>query len=187
MANEFKHASVGSELSQTEWEAISVHIADGQVSGDILYYDGTYWKRRPYDVGARVYHNANQSINDSAVTTLAFNSERYDTDTIHDNVTNNSRLTCKTAGKYLICFTISFAVNATGDRSINVMLNGATNLGSNRCKPTAATSTIIMGAAVYSLAVNDYVEIAVWQNSGGALNVESGSAYSPEFMMQRIG
>lgn len=138
-------------------------------------------------MGARVYHNASQSINDSTVQTLAFNSERYDTDTIHDNVTNNSRLTCKTAGKYLICFTIAFATNATGDRSINIMLNGTTNIGSSRCKPAAATYTILTGATIYNLTVNDYVEMTVWQNSGGALNIIGDSAYSPEFMMQRIG
>ena len=34
--------------------------------------------------GARVYHNANQSISNTTVTALAFNSERWDTDTIHD-------------------------------------------------------------------------------------------------------
>lgn len=37
MANEFKHASVGSELSQAEWEGTQIHVFNGQAIGDILY------------------------------------------------------------------------------------------------------------------------------------------------------
>ena len=37
MTNEFKHGSVGTELTQTEWEAIGTHVFDSQSTGDILY------------------------------------------------------------------------------------------------------------------------------------------------------
>uniref|UniRef100_A0A6M3JR29 Uncharacterized protein n=1 Tax=viral metagenome TaxID=1070528 RepID=A0A6M3JR29_9ZZZZ len=37
MANEFKHASVGAELSQAEWEAVGAHVFASQVTGDLLY------------------------------------------------------------------------------------------------------------------------------------------------------
>ena len=47
MANEFKHADVGTELTKLEWESIACHIADGQARGDILYFNGTYWVRLP--------------------------------------------------------------------------------------------------------------------------------------------
>jgi len=45
MANEFKHKDVGDELSKLEWEATDGHEADSQAAGDIIYCDGTYWKR----------------------------------------------------------------------------------------------------------------------------------------------
>ena len=35
----------------------------------------------------------------------------------------------------------------------------------------------------YSLAVNDYVELVVYQSSGGALDVNAAANYSPEFGM----
>jgi hypothetical protein len=47
MSNEFKHKDVGIDLSKTEWEGIDSHEADGQTSGDGLYFDGTNWKRSP--------------------------------------------------------------------------------------------------------------------------------------------
>jgi hypothetical protein len=45
MANEFGHKDVGFDLSKAEWEGVDSHEADGQTTGDGLYFDGTYWKR----------------------------------------------------------------------------------------------------------------------------------------------
>ena len=53
------------------------------------------------DIGARVYNDANISIPDNTETAVTFNTEEWDTDTIHDPSTNPERLTAKTAGKYL--------------------------------------------------------------------------------------
>ncbi|KKL24281.1 hypothetical protein LCGC14_2416920, partial [marine sediment metagenome] len=39
MANEFKHASVGTELTQSEFESVTLHVADSQARGDILISD----------------------------------------------------------------------------------------------------------------------------------------------------
>jgi hypothetical protein len=47
--NEFKHKSAGLGLeSDAEYTQIDGHEADGQTLGDTLYYNGTYWIRRPY-------------------------------------------------------------------------------------------------------------------------------------------
>ena len=37
MTNEFKHGSVGTELTQAEWEAIGAHVFESQSTGDIMY------------------------------------------------------------------------------------------------------------------------------------------------------
>lgn len=42
MARELKHASVGTDLSQTEWESINSHSLDSGVAGDLLYFDGSH-------------------------------------------------------------------------------------------------------------------------------------------------
>ena len=41
MANEFKHVSVGTELTQTEYEATTGHVLDSQARGDIIYASST--------------------------------------------------------------------------------------------------------------------------------------------------
>jgi hypothetical protein len=144
-------------------------------------------------LGARVYHNANQSISNDTSTALAFNSERWDTNLIHDTATNNTRLTAKTAGTYLIGGGIYFAAEDTGYRQITVKVTFAAG-GS---KTIATHSTDNLGSTianvltidtVYNLAVNDYVELLVRQNSGASLTVytDGSNAYTPEFYLVRL-
>lgn len=140
--------------------------------------------------GAHVTHNAAQSIANATLTKLAFNTERFDTDTIHDNATNNTRLTCKTAGKYLIIGQVAFATNATGEARIaQIKFNNVDYIGVAYRKPIGGgvVETLVEISTVYDLAVNDYVELVVYQDSGGALNVNSSAKYSPEFSMMRMG
>lgn len=141
-----------------------------------------------YSEGARVYNSADQSIPNAEFTALAFNSERYDTDTIHDNSTNNTRLTCKTAGVYIIIGQVQFESNATGDRGVRIMLNGTNQLALVWQAAATTGNKYFIAQTLFTLEVNDYVELFVYQSSGGALNsVKSVSGYgSPEFMMQRI-
>lgn len=45
MANELKHKDAGTQLTQTEDNAVGRHIADGQTENDMFYFNGTYWIR----------------------------------------------------------------------------------------------------------------------------------------------
>jgi hypothetical protein len=139
---------------------------------------------------ARVYHSTFQAITNTTLTALAFNTERYDTDTIHDTVTNNSRLTCKTAGTYHIQGTISWEAAAAGTyRLCRIRLNGTTLIASSTYAPSAfaAVSNDHIVSTDYALAVNDYVELVVQHNAGaGGLQVLSTANMSPEFIMRWV-
>ena len=140
-----------------------------------------------YTQGARVYHSVVQSIPNATDTVIAFDSEDYDTDTIHDCVTNNSRLTCKTAGKYAFVGIIRFVSNATGFRIARVKKNG-TDVALLSTNATNGDCTNIEAVGIVNLAVNEYLQLYCYQNSGGALDVQGGAAdYRTQFMMQRIG
>lgn len=136
---------------------------------------------------ARVTHDANQLIAHNTLTALAFNTERFDTDVIHDNVTNNSRLTCKTAGKYLIIGQVRFDTNNAGLRYIDIKLNGTTIIAVSQWDTAQDGRTQAIVATIYDLAATNYVELEVFQTSGGNLNVELAANWSPEFMMVLVG
>lgn len=133
------------------------------------------------DKGARVYHSTTQATSNNVWFAVAFDSERWDTDAIHDTVTNNGRLTCKTAGKYLISGNIQFASVCTPIR-MRFKLNAST---SYIAYTNLSSGYTISMSTIYDLAVNDYVTMEVYQNSG-AINLTGAPNYGTEFMMQRI-
>jgi len=138
------------------------------------------------DKSARVTHSAAQSIVSASATYLSFNTEVFDTDDIHDNSTNNSRLTCKTAGKYLIIASIKWATANYGHRQLSIELNRTTTIGLDMTDYITSTSVTNLVATIYDLAVDDYVECVAYQNSGAAQNVLAASPYTPSFMMIKI-
>lgn len=141
-----------------------------------------------YTEGARVYHNANQNLANAAWTILSFNSERYDTDGIHDNAINNNRLTCRTGGKYAISGEAHVFPHATGYRFIQIELNGLTAICYRMSRTLgAAWPTSLFAYTQVELSAGDYVRLGVFQNSGGVLVAIFGNYVTPEFMMQRIG
>jgi hypothetical protein len=128
-----------------------------------------------YAPAVRVFHSVNQSLTSSVATALAFNSERFDqagnaANTQHDNVTNNSRLTCRYAGVYQISGTVSFSTNAVGARVLQLRMVGVT-VASEEVAAVNGGPTDLSISTLYAMAVNDYVELFATQTSGGALNV----------------
>lgn len=169
----------------------ATHGVAGTIAGlaDIATHAALTTGVHSFDKACRATHNANQSINTSTDTWIAFNTEVFDTDTIHDTVTNNGRLTCKTAGTYLIVAQVSFAFHATGRRAAIITYNAARTLRAILQVPAVSTDnerTDMVVSCILQLAVNDYVEVMVAQTSGGALLVLSLD-WSPVFSMVRIG
>lgn len=136
---------------------------------------------------ARAYNNANISIPNNTITTLTFDSERWDTDTIHSTSTNPARLTCKTAGIYSIFANVEWASNSTGVRSVLFTLNGTSTTIASVGSDAFGTAFNQIIHTQYRLAVNDYILCRVYQNSGGALNVRGAANYTPEFGMTYLG
>jgi hypothetical protein len=130
-----------------------------------------------YQPAVRAWAGAATSCTNATWTTQALNSEDFDqagnaSDTQHDTVTNNSRLTCRYAGVYQISAQGSFAATAGGTtRQCRLFLNNATVIGpGSLAAPSATVFGHVTAATLYKLAVNDYVEFQAYQDSGGALN-----------------
>jgi len=136
----------------------------------------------------RAEHSAAQSIPNNAWTTLSFSSEAWDTNNIHDNATNNSRLTCKVAGYYLVIGFCQWVSNSTGRRLIRIQKNGTTTMFQAEVTISAANIYAPMDITGFLyLAVNDYIELQVFQTSGAALNTYYEAGKIPNnFNMHRL-
>lgn len=140
--------------------------------------------------GARVRKTTNTSVANNTWVNICYNTEDYDTDNIHDNVTNNDRLTCNTAGYYLVYCNIYWSQNGTGERDIILNYNDGTvpNIARDVVYPnTSAYLTIQSVSTVWYMDVGSYFCSWVRQTSGVTLNVLTKDNYSPVFGMQRIG
>ena len=128
-----------------------------------------------YQPCVQVSHNATQATTHAVYLTAACNTEIYDTagnvaSTMHDNVTNNSRLTCRHAGIYVIYAGNMIWAGNPVVGSTRFFLNAATTFGE---QSITADYRAMCNTAIRQLAVNDFVELQVRQNSGGGMNLNA--------------
>lgn len=131
----------------------------------------------PSFVGCELRKSGNQTIANNTDTMVTFDTETFDTDSFHSTSSNTSRITIPTgkAGKYRFTYLARFAGNSTGIRNFKFFINGAEGAALYRRDNLGTNAVIVGGDFVLDLAVNDYVEFAVFQTSGGNLDIECGT------------
>lgn len=106
-------------------------------------------------IGCRVYQTGATALTTSWVS-CAFAAEDFDTNTMHDNSTNNTRITIAVSGKYVIGGVVSVTSNTiVGAR---IRLNGSTILGRQVQGNSAQTEGACV-TAIYDLVAGDYIEL----------------------------
>lgn len=157
-----------------------------------VIYDGTNFQMLSEvgarDIGCRVTTTANLTISNNSITTVAFDAERWDTDTMHDTSTNNNRITFNTAGKYSVGFSGEWAADVNGERHAMIRVNGSTPIVEryDNAITGASLETHTVLSTVYSFSSGDYIEVRVFQNSGGSLDLVDTGFNSIDFWAQRI-
>lgn len=122
----------------------------------------------PTFVGARATNTAGTSIANNTETSIPFATEDYDTDSFHDNASNNTRLTCPSGknGYYLIIGNVLCPTATSGDQYVYIRKNGTGYLGFVRGREDAGFAAQV--SVVVYLAATDYVELRYIQVSGSA-------------------
>lgn len=131
---------------------------------------------------ALAYSNASQSISTSSWTHVLLAAEEYDTNGLHDNSTNNWRLTIATNGLYVITGQIELASVGSGRGILQVRKNDNTTNATAGTRLVASTSVDGTGQAVdinvstaRYLAAGDYISLHVWQSTGASVNLNPGA------------
>lgn len=134
----------------------------------------------------RAYNNANLAIANAGLTALTLNSERYDNAAMHSTSSNTSRLTVPTGGggKYIVGGSWGWAISSSGSyRQGRALINNTTGIALLSLQPSAFHASEGFITSTYSFSAADYFELAVQQDSGGALDIGVAANYSPEAWM----
>jgi uncharacterized protein YjlB len=131
--------------------------------------------------------SANQSIANSTSTAITWDQETYDSDNLHDNATNNSRMTVPAGVTHVrLDASITFAVHGTGYRTVYFYKNGTTIVSRIQIDPSATADTMMsLSSQVLEVVEGDYFEVWVKHTRGAALNVNTGVA--SWFNMEIVG
>ena len=109
---------------------------------------------------------------------------------MHDTSTNNSRVNIPLSGWCSVWAGIQWSSSTAGTiRQMAIRRNGTTEVAINRQNPDSSAGIVrIMDVSgqVY-LSAGDYLEVTVYQDSGGTRTIDVGGEYSPEFSVQYIG
>lgn len=148
---------------------------------DDLATNSSYFKDRVDNPPrARLTHSTTQSLTDGALTAVQFDGEATDSAALHDNSTNNSRITIPTGegGWWLFTGIVEFAANATGQRKLQFRTDGSANFGGMAVDAAASGVTQLAISFMLALTAGQYAELMASQNSGGSLNLTTGVHFS---------
>lgn len=134
---------------------------------------------------ALVTKSAVQSIPNGSDTVLSFDTETKDNNAIHDNAVNNSRLTAKSAGLYLVQGLVTWDSNNTGVRDVLIKKNG-TQISRVNMMSASGQNSFQNISKMVEMAVDEYVELQVFQNSGSSRSIQSGATQSG-FSIAKLG
>jgi hypothetical protein len=127
-------------------------------------------------VGCRLSKTSAQTISNATFTAVTYTAEDFDTNGFHDNSTNTSRITIPSGydGYYEVFGICSFNQNGTGQRNFEVRKNGNLYNSFVMSAGSAAISAAVFSDVV-SVVATDYIELFVYQSSGGNLNTTSNT------------
>jgi hypothetical protein len=140
----------------------------------------------------RVYDTTGtQTTANNAVTAINFNSERYDTDSMHSTVSLTNKITFNTAGVYLVTGHLELTADTDfTELLLGIRLNGTTSIAISELGTfDAAINPAVSVATAYKFAAADYVELIVRQRntSAGTNTIRASGNYGPEFSATWIG
>ena len=118
------------------------------------------------DISCRVYQTGVTALTTSWVS-CAFAAEDFDTDTMHNNATNNSRITFTTAGKYLVGGVVQIPTNNLAGARIRI---DGTTVIAQQVQGNSGVGEAACVSTIYVFTAGQYAELqgyATASNSSG--------------------
>lgn len=137
--------------------------------------------------GCRAFRvTTDQAIPNTTNTLVEFNGETFDPKGFHSTTVNPSRMTIPDGydGTYRMTTQITWEVDGTGYRIIRLLKNGSTI--AEAVHNADAVANVMLISDTQALEAGDYIEVQVYQTSGGSLDVVKNTTYT-YFTIDLIG
>lgn len=167
-------ATVGSKITASNW------------NNQVQLPEEFFRLNRPICV---LKQTVTQSLTNGTVTPITFDVETLDRDNQHSTASNTDRVVIgNTLGWYRVTGSIAYAGNASGDRRAIVLLNGSGINGYTVVHPSSTQfiSANVVGY-VQATTSTDYVSLAGYQNTGGALSTLVSGSFQSYLTVEWIG
>lgn len=127
------------------------------------------------------YNSTTQAITTGTHTAVTFDSENWDIGTLHSTSSSTSRITIPTGGDglYHLTCAIYWDVSGVGQRLARIYKNGAALYPSSYAQANVTYGVTHNITAYYDLVAGDYLEVFVFQDSGGNLNISTATSTNP--------
>jgi hypothetical protein len=117
-------------------------------------------------IGAGVYRSSALDIANVTTTIVAFDTELFDTDAIHNAATGVFTIPTGMGGLWLLTTLVTYDGAASGVRQAYWDLNAGTRLVTGSLPGTTADSQRLQAVTVENLAAGNTLRVYTWQNSG---------------------
>ncbi|MFI5267816.1 MAG: hypothetical protein ACHQ7M_10610, partial [Chloroflexota bacterium] len=140
----------------------------------------------------RVYRTSAQSIPNNSQTVLSFTTARHDTMSAINpmwTVGDPTHVMVRTPGIYIVTALVEFAANGTGERTVAIFDTASNQFFAidERVAVSGDSTDITCSSGPFYVPAASSFQVYVFQNSGGALNVDASPAYTPELAVAMIG
>jgi hypothetical protein len=156
-------------------------------TGLSLIYDGSAWvspsvTHKPPSV--KLQRTTGQVVYDASTATMVWDSESWDTDGMHDLVTNQDRITINTPGIYLVVGAVRYTAGISDDSSLTINLNGSLVVRDE--SGPANTAGGRTASVMLNMNANDYLTMQVYQNNSAntSRTTTSGTFFSAAWLGQ---
>ena len=137
------------------------------------------------NVAAKVRRTTNQTIPNTTVTYISFDTVEQATHPGMFNSASPTRLVAPVSGKYFVYATLEWSLaSTTGDRDLHIRKNGTQTPVVSRWSGAEKYNFV---SAYVDLNAGDYVEMPVQQTSGGNLDVVAAAWGGPRMGMILVG
>ena len=131
----------------------------------------------------RATKSTSQSIPPNVATAITFDGETFDTDSLHDNVTNNTRLTASISGKWLVIGNVEVVAGGlSGD--VKIVKNGGNIYAATSLPLRQNGNQKANLSAIVDLNAGDYVELIVIHSGLSSVPISYSNTF---FSMVYIG